>query len=111
VTLHGFVPDLAAAYAAAEVVCVPLLHGGGSPLKFIEAMAYGLPVVATAHAAALLEDATPGEQFLVAPDPAAFADAITELLADPARCAALGSAGRDLAERCYSIEALAELLR
>ena len=63
----GFVEDLGAAYAAADVVVVPLQRGGGSPLKFIEALAYGLPVVATARAARLIEDGVPGRDFL-APD-------------------------------------------
>jgi glycosyltransferase involved in cell wall biosynthesis len=106
----GFVDDLRAAYASADVVVVPLLHGGGSPLKFVEGLAYGLPVVVTRHAAGLLEDGVPGEHFLAAGDETEFAEALELLFADPARAAALGASGRELADRCYSIDALATLL-
>lgn len=107
----GFVEDLGGAYAAADVVVVPLQRGGGSPLKFIEALAYGLPVVATAHAARLIEDGVPGRDFLSASGAGEFAEAITALLGDRGRAAALGAAGRELAARSYSVDALASLLR
>ena len=106
----GFVEDLRTVYAAADIVCVPLLHGGGSPLKFIEALAYGLPVVATEHAARLLEDGVAGEHFLSAADPQGFADAIVRLLGGGSLGPAIGAAGRALVESCYSVQALATLL-
>jgi glycosyltransferase involved in cell wall biosynthesis len=106
----GFVDDLRSVYARADAVVVPLLHGGGSPLKFVEALAYGLPVIATRHAAGLLEDGTPGEHFLVAADPAGFAEAVSFLFEDVERGRRLGAAGRELAEGGYSIDALASLL-
>ena len=107
----GFVDDLAGAYGAADVVVVPLLRGGGSPLKFIEGLAYGLPVVASAHATRLLEDGVPGRDFLAAGDAAEFSQAIEGLLADPVRAAAIGAAGRELVTHCYSVEALISSLR
>jgi polysaccharide biosynthesis protein PslH len=106
----GFVEDLAQRYRSADVVLVPLLRGGGSPLKFIEGLAYGLPVVATAHAARLLEDGVAGRDFLAAEGAAEFAARIQALLADRRRAAAIGSAGRELAARSYSVDALATLL-
>jgi glycosyltransferase involved in cell wall biosynthesis len=106
----GFVEELRAAYAASDVVAVPLLSGGGSPLKFVEALAYGLPVVATRHAAARLEDATAGEHFVAAADAGEFAHALEVLLDDPAAGAAIGAAGRELVRLRYSVEALAGML-
>jgi polysaccharide biosynthesis protein PslH len=106
----GFVEDLRAVYARAGAAVVPLLHGGGSPLKFVEALAYGLPVIASRHAAGLLEDGIPDEHFLLAADPAEFADAVSALFEDRQRARTLGAAGRKLAERSYSIDALATLL-
>lgn len=101
----GFVPDLGALYDAAGCAVVPLLEGGGSPLKFVEALAFALPVVATPLAAAGLE-AQSGVHY-VEGEPAGepFARAVLEAL-DPQRGNALGTAGRELAEREYSIEAL-----
>ncbi len=106
----GFVEDLRMAYTRADAVVVPLLHGGGSPLKFVEALAYGLPVVATAHAARLLEEGTPGEHFLVGETAEELALALERALRDRSAALALGAAGRQLAARSYSIDTLAGLL-
>jgi len=103
----GFVPDLASAYAEADCVVVPLTEGAGTPLKFVEALAYRMPVVATPMAAKGLHVA-PGEHYRRGADAAEFAQAVIEVLRDGAED--MASAARALAEREYSIEALAELL-
>jgi polysaccharide biosynthesis protein PslH len=101
----GFVPDLRDLYLAAGCVVVPLLEGGGSPLKFVEALAYGMPVAATPLAAQGLE-VRAGEHYAEgAANGEPFARAI-EVALDPARGNPLAAAGRQLAEREYSIEAL-----
>jgi len=99
----GFLDDLRAAYASAACAVVPLLVGGGTPLKFIEALAYGLPVLATPRAAAGLE-VLDGEHCLIADGADAFADALVRVLRDGAPT--IARRGRELAERRYSIEAL-----
>jgi glycosyltransferase involved in cell wall biosynthesis len=104
----GFVDDLDAEYARADAVAVPLLSGGGSPLKFIEALARGLPVVATSHAAALIEDGRAGEHFLAAPDAQGFAAALVTVLSGKA--GELGLRGRELAQRSLSVDSLAAQL-
>lgn len=101
----GFVPDLRDVYLAAGCVAVPLLEGGGSPLKFVEALAYGVPIAATPRAAAGLE-VRAGEHYAEGgPDGESFAAALAIAL-DPERGNPLAAAGRELAEREYSIEAL-----
>ncbi len=110
IEVAGFVADLRTEYASADVALVPLLRGGGSPLKFVEGLAYGLPVVATDHAARLLEDGVAGRDFLAADGAAEFAAGIEAILAGPGRATAIGTAGRELAARCYSVDALATLL-
>jgi glycosyltransferase involved in cell wall biosynthesis len=104
----GFVEDLATAYRQARCAVVPLLQGGGSPLKLIEALAYGLPVIATQRAVAGLQ-LHAGEDYLLADGAKAFADTLVEVLRDGAPH--IADAGRRLAEERYSIEALGELLR
>jgi glycosyltransferase involved in cell wall biosynthesis len=101
----GFVADLAALYRQADCVVVPIKDGAGSPLKFIEALAYAVPVVATPKAARGLE-ARAGVHFRQGEDAASLATAIVEVLCDGA--AAIAAEGRLLAEREYSIESLAE---
>jgi glycosyltransferase involved in cell wall biosynthesis len=103
----GFVEDLRPQYERAACAVVPLLAGGGSPLKFIEALAHGLPVVATPVAAQGL-DLTAGEHFVGAEPGAPFADALATVLRDGA--ADVARAGRAAAEQRYSIQTLAALL-
>jgi glycosyltransferase involved in cell wall biosynthesis len=103
----GFVEHLAGTYAQARCAVVPLLQGGGSPLKLVEALAYGLPVVATPRAVAGL-DVRDGVDCLVAEGPQAFADTLVQVLRDGAP--EVARAGRGLAEERYSVEALAGLL-
>ncbi|HEX5852796.1 MAG TPA: glycosyltransferase family 4 protein [Solirubrobacteraceae bacterium] len=103
----GFVADLRGAYASASCAVVPLLQGGGTPLKLIEALAHGLPVIATPRAAAGLE-VRDGEHCLIAPDGETFAAALVRVLGEGAP--ALARNGRALAGEHYSIEALARLL-
>lgn len=104
----GFVEDLGGAYRRATCAVVPLLQGGGTPLKLVEALAYGLPAVVTPRAAAALA-LHDGEHCLVADGAEAFATAMTRALRGEA--GSLGRAGRELVERRYSVEALAEVLR
>ena len=103
----GFVADLRSAYDGAACVAVPLLEGGGSPLKFLEALAYGVPVVATPLAAAGLE-ANAGEHYLEADGAEAFAAAVVRVLREGA--AEVAARGRRLVEERYSIEALARAI-
>ena len=103
----GFVEELADAYRRSRCALVPLLQGGGTPLKFVEALAYGVPVLATPRAAAGL-DVTDGRDCVLAEGERAFADALVGLLGKPAP--QIGARGRALASERYSIEALARTL-
>jgi glycosyltransferase involved in cell wall biosynthesis len=103
----GFVEDLRGAYARARCAVVPLLQGGGTPLKLLEALAYGVPVVATPRAAAGLA-VRDGEHCLIADGADAFAATLCRALRDGAP--ELGRRGRELIAERYSIEALGEIL-
>jgi polysaccharide biosynthesis protein PslH len=104
----GFVDHVADAYGRAGCALVPLLQGGGTPLKLIEGLAYGLPVIATPRAVAGLKDVRDGEHCLVADGAEAYAAALLGVLRDGAP--ELGRRGRELAAERYSIEALSRLL-
>lgn len=103
----GFVEDLAVAYARARCAVVPLLQGGGTPLKLLEALAYGLPTVTTpraGHALGLRD----GVDCLFAHGARPFADAVVSVLRHGAP--QLGAAARVVAEERYSVQALARTL-
>jgi glycosyltransferase involved in cell wall biosynthesis len=101
----GFVDDLDAEYAAARCVAVALLEGGGTPFKFLEALAHGVPVVATPRAAAGLA-VRPGEHYREGADAGSFAAAIVALTGEDPGAAALAAAGRALVVERYSLAAL-----
>ncbi len=88
--------ELACLYAESEVAVVPSLYEGFS-LPAIEAMACGVPLVATTGGALPEVVGTDGDTgVLVAPDdPEALAGAIRRVLDDPDLAARLGAGGRD----------------
>jgi len=108
VYLPGRVGDVAAWYRRAEVLVHPA-RWEGFGLALLEAMLAGTPVVATRVSAApeIVEAGTTG-LLVPADDPAALADAVASLLADPARASALGAAGLDRARRQFSVARMAE---
>jgi glycosyltransferase involved in cell wall biosynthesis len=103
----GFVPELDPYYQEADCVVVPLTEGAGTPLKFVEALAYRMPVVATPLAAKGLE-VVAGVHYREGDDATSFAEAVIGILRDGA--GEMAAQARSLAEREYSIEALAALL-
>ena len=48
VRMHGFVPDIAQFYREMDVILSPVTMGTGMNIKTAQAMAYGMPLLATA---------------------------------------------------------------
>ena len=108
VVLPGRVGDVAALYRRAEVLVHPA-RWEGFGIALLEAMLAGKPVVATRVSAApeIVEDGRTG--LLVPPDdPAALAGAVSALLADRDRAAALGRAGLERARAEFSVARMAD---
>ena len=87
-TRLGRVRDLAAAYASASAVIVPLRIGSGMKVKLVEAIVHGRPTVTTSVGAQGLLSATP-RPFVLADDSRAFADRLVEVLTDAPTASAL----------------------
>lgn len=98
--VHGFVEDLTPLYAQAAAAVVPLLAGGGTRLKIVEAIAREVPVVSTRLGAFGLELAEPHGVFL-ADAPEAFAQRCIALLRCPQQAIAAVQAGRALVRARY----------
>jgi glycosyltransferase involved in cell wall biosynthesis len=97
-TLLGALPDddeVAAWYRRAGIFCLPSVQEGFG-IVFLEAMAAGLPIVATS-AAAVPEVVPHGRAGALVPpgDVPALAGALAELLDSPALRAAYGAYGRE----------------
>lgn len=93
--------------AAADLFCLPSIYEG-FPLAILEAMAAGLPVVATAVAGVpeAVVDRVTG-RVVPAEDAAALARALSELAADPEGARRMGEAGRRRVETAYAIPRIA----
>jgi len=78
----GALPDLRTFYEDIRVAISPVRFGAGVKLKTIEALQYGVPVVATGEGAAGMGIA--GKAVLVANDPALFAQHVITLMTDRA---------------------------
>ena len=83
IVLSGYVESLDAVYRNARVAIAPLLAGAGVKNKTMEALQYGVPVVATAVGAEGLFLAT-DDALDVTDDPAEFAERIVRLATDDA---------------------------
>jgi glycosyltransferase involved in cell wall biosynthesis len=118
VTLAGRMTSdaVAAELAGVDVLAAPSVptRGGkreGIPIVLMEAMAAGLPVVAS-RLSGIPELVTDGVDGLLVPpgDAVALADALARLAADPALRARLGAAGRATVLREFDVDRNAALL-
>jgi glycosyltransferase involved in cell wall biosynthesis/peptidoglycan/xylan/chitin deacetylase (PgdA/CDA1 family) len=107
VAFLGFHPHVAELLPAFEIFALPSLTEG-IPLALLEAMAAGIPCVATAVGGVpeVIENGRTGV-LVPADDPEALATAIDSLLNDAGRRSAIGAAGREQVIREWSETAMA----
>jgi glycosyltransferase involved in cell wall biosynthesis len=110
VILTGHLKDLTPYYEAADVVAIPSLSEG-SPNVLLEAMAFGVPVVATT-VGGIPEIVAHEETALLVPlrDPGAMAAAIERMISDPCAASTLARQAREKVETDYSPELRAKSL-
>jgi glycosyltransferase involved in cell wall biosynthesis len=101
VKFSGFVKELDNLYKQARVVCAPILSGGGTRVKIIEAAAYGRPMVSTRLGAEGIE-MQDGVEIFLRDDPKLFAEACIRLLNDHALSKKMGMAARSTAIKKYN---------
>jgi glycosyltransferase involved in cell wall biosynthesis len=101
VMFTGFVKELDDLYRQSRVVCAPILYGGGTRVKIIEAAAYGKPIVSTRIGAEGIE-MKDGIEILLRDDPKSFAEACIRLLNDHTLSKQMGMAARSTAIKKYN---------
>ena len=100
VEVTGFVPDVRPYLYGSSVFVVPLLVGGGTRLKILEAMSAGVPVVSTSVGCEGL-DVEQGRHLLVADSPEEFAQKTLSLMKDKTIRERIAGEARALVEEKY----------
>ncbi len=105
----GYRPDAVRVMSAFDVFCLPS-HYEGLPIALMEALALGLPVVAT-KVGGIGELVTDGEDALLVPrgDPTRLAEALVTLALFPTRRTELGAAARARSETLDAPQAVREI--
>lgn len=105
IRILGFVKDLQAVYAAADVVVPTLVAGGGTKLKVLEAMAHGKAIVTTSVGSEGLAIDN-GVNAIVEDEPMQIAGKVCQLLKDPRLRESLGVAARATVREKYGWESV-----
>ena len=101
----GYRTDIANLFSQSNIVSLPSYYGEGLPKVLIEAAACGRAVVTTDHPGcrdAIEADIT--GVLVPVRDAEALANAVQDLIQNPEKRKSMGKAGRNLAEREFSIE-------
>jgi glycosyltransferase involved in cell wall biosynthesis len=109
VTFTGYLPDVKPVIAGSAACVVPLRIGGGTRLKIVQSMALGTPVVSTSKGAEGLA-VTPEENILLADTPQCLAEQVLRILDNPDLRSRLSENGRQLIERQYTWDRIAQRL-
>jgi glycosyltransferase involved in cell wall biosynthesis len=107
IEVEDFVADVRPAYERAAIVIAPLVASAGTNIKIMEAMAMGKAIVSTPAGINGL-DLHPGEDVIVSRTPAEMAQAIAELIENPAKRQSLEQAARKMAERDFDWDVIAK---
>lgn len=103
IALTGEVPDVRPFLYRAGIYVCPIRDGGGTRLKVLEALASGLPLVATTLAMEGLAT-VPGRHYIPAETSDEFVEGILRLRDDGSSRRSLGEAGRKLVSDLYTWE-------
>jgi len=103
----GWVDDMPQLLARSCVVCLPSYYGEGLPKALIEAAAAGRPIVTT-DMPGCRDAVRSGDNGVLVPprDPAALAEQLAKLLADPRLRRHMGARGRLRAEREFGADSV-----
>lgn len=101
ILVTGYVDELAPYLEEADLFVVPLESGGGMRVKILDAWLWGLPVVSTRIGAEGIHSKE-GINIMIADEPSGFAQAVIDLLTNPALNQEMRRAGRAWVEFRYA---------
>ena len=101
----GYVEDLYEELRTCRVFVAPIISGSGIKTKVLEALAVGVPIVATSNALAGI-GLVDGEHCLVADSGRQFAHALKNVLGAPREAQARAARARQLLAKNYSSAAI-----
>ena len=110
VEFTGLVSDLDALYERSRIICCPIITGGGTRLKLIEAAAYAKPMITTPIGAEglLFEN---DREILIRDSDAQIAAACSRLLSHDSECLELGSHAYRKAASIYSVDIVKQKIK
>jgi len=109
VVITGYVDDVRPYIERASVYVVPLLSGGGTRLKVLEALAMKKGIVTTTIGCEGI-DLNNHESLIIADGPDEFADAVIQLLRNAALRRRLATSGNELVRARYDWNVIGETL-
>ena len=104
IIVTGSVPEVQPYVAASSMMVVPLLHGGGTRLKIVEAFASGCPVISTEKGVEGIE-AIDGTHLLIRNTTQEIIEGIEQLWSQPSLRVKLKNNAYELVKQEYSWEA------
>jgi glycosyltransferase involved in cell wall biosynthesis len=103
VTVLGFVENIQAEYAQANVIVAPIFSGSGTNIKVIEAMAYGKPCIISPFAGKGFEHfLKDGQNIVIAKTTEDFAKYTIALLGDSTHAIGIGQAAAEAIHNNFS---------
>lgn len=108
VTFHGTVASVEPYYAAATVAIAPLRSGSGTKLKTLEALAFGVPLVATPIALEGIADIHDVTHLRIADDADSLALLAIEAMEHPEAARTMALAGQTAVFEQYTWESIGE---
>ncbi len=109
IIVTGSVPDVLPYLAASSVMVVPLIKGGGTRLKILEAFAAGCPIVSTSKGVEGIK-AKDGEHLLIRDSIEEIVDGISQIWSDSALSNKLANSAYDLVKKEYSWESVGKIV-
>lgn len=110
ITALGWIEDPSQEMQTWCATIVPIFEGAGTRVKIAEALARGIPIVSTRYGAYGYEVVN-GREILIADSAEEFAEACISLIVKPELGQKLILRGRELYERKYSLDAMAECVK